>query len=115
MHTARLHIKTGRYKRYDYNLRRYINTSREECTRSVCVNEIEDEYHFLFECEKNKALRKKFYRKITPIKENFVTMNNSGKVQFLFNLSSLPEIEKGTTREFSKFVCQSFKVRENHT
>ena len=79
---------------------------------SVCVNEIEDEYHFLFECEKNKALRKEFCRKITPLKENFVTMNNSKKVQFLFNLSSLSEIEKGTTcdDEFSKFVCQSFKV-----
>ena len=37
-------------------------------TCSVCVNEIKDEYHFLFECEKNKALRKEFYRKITPIK-----------------------------------------------
>ena len=64
---------------------------------------------------KNKALRKEFYRKITPRKENFVTMNNSEKVQFLFNLSGLSEIEKGTTCEFSKFICQSFKVRENHT
>ena len=50
----RLHIETGRYKRYDYNLRRYINTPREEPTCLVCVNEIEDEYHFPFECEKNK-------------------------------------------------------------
>ena len=33
-------------------------------------------------------------------------MNNSEKVQFLFNLSSLSEIEKGTTCEFSKFMAQ---------
>ena len=61
---------------------------------SLCYSEIEDKYHFLFECEKNKVLRKEFYRKITPIKENFVTVNNSENVQFLFNLSSLSEIEK---------------------
>ena len=67
----RLHTETRRYKRYDYNLRRYINTPREERTCSVCVYEIEDKYHFLFECEKNKALRKEFYRKTTPIKKNF--------------------------------------------
>ena len=89
----RLYIETGRYKRYDYNLGRYVNTPREEETCSVCVNEIEDEYHFLFECKKNKEWRKEFYRKITLIKENLISMNNSEKVQFLFSLS---ETEKGT-------------------
>ena len=107
----RLHIETGRYKRYDYNLHRYVSTPRETRPCSVCVNEIEDEYHFLFECQKNEELRKKFYRKITLIKENFITINNSEKVQFLFSLS---ETEKGTICQFSKFACQSFKVRENH-
>ena len=48
----RLHTETGRYKKYDYNLRRYVNTPWEERTCSVCVNKIEGEYHFLFECEK---------------------------------------------------------------
>ena len=54
---------------------------------------------------------KEFYRKVTLIKENFITMNNSEKVQFLLSLS---ETEKGTICQFSKFVCQSFKVRESH-
>ena len=66
---------------------------------------------FLFNA-REKVSRQEFYQKITPIKENFVTMNNSGKVQFLFTLT---EAEKGTMCEFSKFVCQSFKVRVNHT
>ena len=113
----RLHIETGTY---DYNLPRYINTPQGERTCSVCVNEIEDEYHLLFECEKNKALRKEFYRKITPIKSNFVTMNNSEKVQFLFNLSSLPEIEKGTTCDFlnlsfSQSKGESYMISQQHT
>ena len=78
--THRLQIETGRYKRYDYNLGKYVNTPQEEHICSVCVNEIEDEYHFRFECENSNALRKEFYRKITLMKENFVTMNNSEKV-----------------------------------
>ena len=57
-------------------------------------------------------LRKEFYQKIALIKEDFVTMNNSEKVEFLFSLS---ETEKATTCQFSKFVSQSFKVGENHT
>ena len=56
-------------------------------------------------------LRKEFHLEIILIKENFATMNNSEKVQFLFSLS---ETEKGTICQFSKFVCQSFKVRESH-
>ena len=75
------------------------------------IHEIEDEYYFLFECKKNKGLRKEFYCKMYPIKENSVTMNNSEKVQFLFSLS---EIEKGTICQFSKFVSQSFNIRESH-
>ena len=59
----------------------------------------------------HELLRKEFYRKITLIEENFITMNNSGKVQFLFRLS---ETEKETICQFSKFVCQSFKVKESH-
>ena len=58
----KFHIETRRYKRYDYNLRIYVNTPRKERTCSICY-EIEDEYHVLFECEKNKALRKEFYQK----------------------------------------------------
>ena len=101
----RLHMETGRYKRYDYNLRRYVNTPREEGTCSVCVNEIEDEYRFLFEFKKNKELRKEFYRKITLIKETFFPLNNSEKVQFLFSLS---ETGKGTICQFSKFCLSVF-------
>ena len=90
----------------------YVNIPREERTCSVCIDEIEDEYHFLFECEKIKVLRKEFCQKIAPIKENFVTMNKSEKVEFLFSLS---QTEKVTICQFSEFVSQSFKVGENHT
>ena len=98
-------------KRYDYNLRRYVNTPREEPTCSVCVNKIEDECHLLSECEKNKASRKEFCRKIAPIKEHFATMNNSEKVQLLLSLS---ETEKGTTCEFSKSVFYTVLQNSAH-
>ena len=32
----RLHIETGSYNRYDYNLHRHINTPREERMLSLC-------------------------------------------------------------------------------
>ena len=41
----------------------YVDTPQEERTCSVCVNEMEDEYYFLFECKKNKKLRKEFAEK----------------------------------------------------
>ena len=49
----KLHIETGRCKKYDKVLKTYINTPREERTFSSCTNKIEGEYYFLFECSKN--------------------------------------------------------------
>ena len=51
----RLHIETGRYKRYDYNLRRYTNTPREERTCSVCVNELKMNTTFFLNVRKIKS------------------------------------------------------------
>ena len=60
----RLHIETGRYKKYDKVSKTYINTPREERTCSSCTNKIEDEYHFLLECSENLDLREKFFESI---------------------------------------------------
>ena len=49
----RLHIETGRYKKYEKVSKTYINTPRKERTCSSCTNKIEDEHHFPFECSKN--------------------------------------------------------------
>ena len=57
----KLHIEVGRYKKYDSKLHKYVNTPREERTCSKCKDKVEDEYHFLFDCEKNKTLRDKLY------------------------------------------------------
>ena len=57
-------METERYKRYDYNLRRYLNVPQEESTCSVCVNETEDEYHFLFESEKINPIRTGFFESV---------------------------------------------------
>ena len=55
-----LHIETGRYKRYDKDIKAYTNTSRAERKCPVCTDDIEDEYHFLFKCTNNKKLRNSF-------------------------------------------------------
>ena len=51
-----LHIETGRYKRYDKDLKAYTNTPRGERKCPICTDDIEDEYHFLFKCTNNKKL-----------------------------------------------------------
>ena len=64
INAKKLHIETGRFKKYDKVSKTYINTPREERTCSSCTNKIEDEYHFLFECSKNSDLGEKFFENI---------------------------------------------------
>ena len=77
-----LHIDTGRYKRYDNDLKAYTNTPRGERKCPICTDDIEDEYHFLFKCTNNKKLKnslfeylsethKEFHEKTKRIKSNF--------------------------------------------
>ena len=56
-----LHVETGRYKRYDNDLKAYTNTPRGERKCPICTDDIEDEYHFLFKCTNNKKLRNSLF------------------------------------------------------
>ena len=55
-----LHTETGRYEKYDKELEKYTNIPKDERRCQACPNEVEDEYHFLFECQRNLALRREF-------------------------------------------------------
>ena len=54
----KLHTETGRYKKYDQELKKYTNIPKDERRCQTCPNEVEDEYHFLFKCQRNLALRR---------------------------------------------------------
>ena len=105
----KLHIKVGRYKKYDSKLRKYVNPPREERTSSKCKDKVEDEYHFLFDCEKNKTLRDKLYVRINDqiTKAMFHQINKIEKGQFLLNPENFPP---HLVNLIAKFIHDSFKT-----
>ena len=105
----KLHIEVGRYKKYDSKLRKYVNTLREERTCSKCKDKVEDEYHFLFDCEKNKTLRDKLYVSINDqiTKAMFHQMDKIEKGQFLLNPENFPP---HLVNLIAKFIHDSFKT-----
>ena len=48
-------------------------------------NEIENEFHFLFPCNLNKCIRKRFFGDINVKYHNFNTLSNPDKIRFLSN------------------------------
>ena len=87
-----LHIETGRYKRYDNNLKQYVRTPREQRT---C---------FLFKCRTNKSERGKF-DKILECRPDIQNMTQMKKVEHLFKRTN-----KNIIKEFGKFVYISLKT-----
>ena len=100
----RLHIETGRYKKYDKVSKTYINTPREERTCSSCTNKIEDEYHFLFECSKNLDLREKFFENIKRNDRCFGDLDDKNRTILLFTNK-----DESVICQLAKFVYDSFK------
>ena len=46
----------------------------------MCKEKVEDEYHFLFECQVSKQLRGKFINEMNTVTgDNFITMNHFDK------------------------------------
>ena len=80
-----LHIETGRYKRYDKDLKVYTNTPREERKCPICTDDIKDEYHFLFKCTNNKKLRNSFSEYLSETHKKFHEKNEKNKIKLLFN------------------------------
>ena len=66
-----LHIETGRYKRYDKDIKAYTNTQREERKCPIFTDDIEDEYHFLFNYTNNKKLRNSFFEYLSETYKEF--------------------------------------------
>ena len=83
-----LRIETGRYKRYDKDLKAYTNTPRGERTCPVCTDDIEDEYHFLFKCTNNRKLRNSFFEYLSETHKEFHEKNEKDKIILLFHLEN---------------------------
>ena len=83
---------------------------REKRTCDICKEKVEDEYHFLFECQVNKQLRNKFLIEMnTLIGDNFKTMNHFDKTKLLFETT-----DKYILNMFGNYVYISFKKHRKH-
>ena len=106
----RLHIETGRHRRYEKELKAYVNTPKEERKCCTCPEEIEDEYHFLFRCTRNHNLRRIFYKEVSKKHTTFSESNEKEKIKILFDCTDTETIKK-----FAKFVYQSFHIKSKRT
>ena len=100
--THKLHIETGRYKKYDKVSKTYINAPREERTCSTCTIKIEDECHFLFECSKLVDLRQKFFE---CIKKHHCCYGDFDNKRILLFTNK----DESVICQLAKFVYDSFK------
>ena len=82
--THKLHIEeTGRYIRYDEDLKKYTNIPKDERRRQK--NEVEDEYHFLFKCQRNLAMKREFLNQMESIGSGFKNKESKEKsLGFIF-------------------------------
>ena len=98
----KLHIATGWYKKYDKGLKKYTNILKDERRCQTCPNEVEDEYHFLFKCQRNLALKREFLNQMESIKSGFKNKESKEKVLALFASKNLKVINL-----FAKYVFQN--------
>ena len=108
----RLKIEIGRYNRIRNEVTGKMEPlPREKRLCDICKEKVEEEYHFLFECQVNKQLRDKFLNEMyTLIGDNFKTMNHFDKTKLLFETT-----DKYKLNMFGKYVYTSFEKHRKHT
>lgn len=93
----KLEIEVGRYKN--------IQSMNRLC--KVCKsNEVEDEKHFIFSCNKYSLLRKEFFNKISDLCRNFSALSQDSKLFWLMNNESTEVILL-----LSKYIYDCFQLR----
>ena len=92
----KLHIETGRF----------TNTKLEDRVCKICNNgEIEDETHFLFNCDAYEIPRIRFIEKIYEQRPHFHYLEDRDQLHFIFY-----EIPRVT----AKFIITCLEIRKNH-
>ena len=97
----KLEIETGRWNK--------IPRDQRICKKCI-LNKIEDENHFLFECQMYSNERSEFYDTIkSKIKVDLShSPNNETRIQEIFYSENL-----GTLNALGKFIKNAFQKREN--
>ena len=95
-----LEIERGRYKK--------LNVSDRKC--KICSQDfIEDEIHFIFECQRYKSERKILFSYIDGICPNFRYLSNENKLVWLMTNENVNVINV-----FAEYIYSLFQLRNNH-
>ena len=85
---------------------RYLKIPRNKRLCTNC-NEIDNEFHFFFNCEINNSVRNMLYQSMTDFFPNFTDLNNEEKLIKILNPSTPMQI-----RTVASFIKQSLELRE---
>jgi hypothetical protein len=85
---------------------RYKNKPRDERLCSGCLK-VENEVHFLFECNSYSTLRDDFTNSISSIVPNYLKLNNDQKLICLMTCE-----DKNILKLTSLFIFNCYKRRE---
>ena len=85
---------------------RYLKIPRNKRLCTNC-NEIDNEFHFFFNCEINNSVRNMLYQSMTDFFPNFIDLNNEEKLIKILNPSTPMQI-----RTVASFIKQSLELRE---
>jgi hypothetical protein len=92
---------------------RHQNIPLENRLCPICKLEIENEYHFVIECNKLTSSRSKLYSKVTDIVPNFLVMSDSDKFKYILNSTLKNLIIKYIGRKKINILKRKCHVRIN--
>ena len=90
---------------------RYTNPpiARENRTCPLCKNnDVENEYHFLFQCQSYSDIRRNLFNNISKTITNFNHINSQEKAKEIFKTK-----DDSIYLSLGKFILNSFKIRTN--
>ena len=86
---------------------RFVNLPVEERKCVFCSdNAVENEIHFLFECQLYTTLRTSFYSEMEALNNNFITLSNEDKLKTLFSGSKF-------IRKFCLYLDDCYRKRSS--
>jgi hypothetical protein len=104
-----LRIETGRYEFVKNNAGQRIPLERNKRIRLMSnQNCIEDEYHFLTECQLYTQERQNFFHYISLLNKNFILLSKGDKFFWL-----ITKEDNLIITQLSEYLVKTFKIRHN--
>ena len=87
---------------------RHLNISKKDRLCPICKSNIEDEYHFLFNCSSYQTQRDSFENKMINHYKLYKKMSNEGKLNIMMNNNCIQILKMS-----SNFISDCFQLRKS--